>query len=110
MSAESNFSVFTHHILEISPTPAGDRGLDVLEMPLQGPLALGAAPAAVVLAGGEHPTEAQLAQGFSAHAQFCAGLGGGYPDPVTPRWGWHRLDFHQPSPRTISTTAGFQRI
>jgi len=55
MSAESNFSVFTYHILEISPAPAGDRGLDVLKVPLQGPLALGAAPAAVVLAGGEHP-------------------------------------------------------
>ena len=54
--------------LQMPAAPAGDRGLDVLEMPLQGPFALGAAPAAVVLAGGEHSAETQLAQGFAAHA------------------------------------------
>ena len=96
--------------LQMPAAPAGDRGLNVFQMPLQGPLALGAAPAAVVLAGREHPTKAQLAQGFAAHGQRSAGLGRGHPDPVSSRWGWHRLDFHQPSPRTISTTAGFQKI
>jgi hypothetical protein len=29
---------------------------------------------------------------------------------VTPSWGCHRLVLHQPSPRTMFTTAGFQRI
>ena len=72
--------------LQMPAAPAGDRGLDVLEMPLQGPFALGAAPAAVVLAGGEHPPQANLPQGFAAHAQLCAGLGGGYPDPMAPAW------------------------
>ena len=37
------------------PAPARDGGLDVLQVPLQGAPALGAAPAAVVLARGEHP-------------------------------------------------------
>lgn len=110
MSVTSNFSVKTHHILKIPPAPASDRGLDVLEVPLQGPFALGAAPAAVVLAGREHPPQPQLTEGFTAHGQRSAGLGGGHPDPVSSRWGWHRLVLHQPSPRTMSTTAGFQRI
>ena len=66
---------------------AGDGGLDVLEVPLQGASALCAAPAAVVLAGGEHPPQPQLAEGFAAHAQGSAGLGGRHPDPVTVRRG-----------------------
>jgi len=92
------------------PTPAGNGGFHVFEVPLQGPPALGAPPAAVVLAGGEHPPQPQLAEGFSAHPQGSAGLGGRHPDPVTTRRGWRRLVLHQPSSRTTSTTAGFQRI
>ena len=64
------------------PAPAGDGGLDVLEVPLQGPPALGAAPAAVVLAGCEHPPQPQLAEGFAAHAQGSAGFGGRHPGPL----------------------------
>ena len=37
--------------------PASDRGLHVFQVPLQRPPALGAAPAPVVLAGGEHPPQ-----------------------------------------------------
>jgi hypothetical protein len=63
-----------------------------------------------VLAGREHPPQPQLTEGFAAHPQPCTGVGRGDPDPMTSRWGWHRLVLHQPSPRTMSTTAGFQRI
>jgi len=69
-------------------------------VPLQGPFALGAAPAAVVLAGGEHPPQPNLPQGLAAHAQLCAGLGGADPDPVTAglcRGGWAVLQW-APSP------------
>ena len=81
---------------QIPPAPAGDRGLDVLEVPLQGALALGAAPTAVVLAGREHPPQPNLAQGFAAHAQLGAGLGGADPDPLTAGfcrgvWAVHQL-------------------
>ena len=90
--------------------PASDGGLDVLEVPLQGPFALGAAPAAIVLAGREHPPQPQLTQGLAAHPQPCTGVGRGDPDPMAPAWGREDRGIHQPSPRTMSTTAGFQRI
>ena len=64
------------------PAPASDGGLDILEVPLQGASALGASPAAVVLAGCQHPPQPQLAEGFAAHAQGCAGFCCRDPDPL----------------------------
>jgi len=46
-----------HRHLQVPPAPAGDGGLRVLEMPLQRPSALGAAPPAVVLTRGEYPPQ-----------------------------------------------------
>jgi hypothetical protein len=63
-------------------TPTSDGGLHVVNVPLQGAPALGAAPAAVVLTGGEHPPQSQLAEGFAAHAQGCAGFCRRDPDPL----------------------------
>jgi hypothetical protein len=56
----------------MSPTPAGDRGLHVLQVPLQWRPTMGAAPAAVVLALGEHSPQPQLTEGFAAYPQSCA--------------------------------------
>jgi hypothetical protein len=43
---------------------------------------LGAVPAAVVLAWGEHPPQPQLAEGFPAHPQSRAGFCRRDPDPL----------------------------
>jgi hypothetical protein len=66
----------------MSTAPTSDGGLHVVNVPLQRPSALSAAPAAVVLTRGEHPPQPQLAEGFAAHAQRSAGLGGRHPDPL----------------------------
>lgn len=63
-------------------TPTSDGGLHVVNVPLQWPSALGAAPAAVVLAWGEHPPQPQLAKGFPAHPQSSAGFCRRDPDPL----------------------------
>ena len=68
--------------LQVAFAPAGDRGLDVLKVPLERSPALGAAPAAVVLTGGEHPPQPQLAEGFAAHAQSYARFCRCDPDPL----------------------------
>jgi len=78
-------------LLEIAPTPACDRCLSVLEMPLQRPPALGAAPAAVVLARLKYSPLPQLAQGFAAHPQCSAGIRGADPGALTCCWGFHQL-------------------
>ena len=94
----------------MSPTPAGDRGLHVLQVPLQWPPTLSAAPAAVVLARGEHPPQPQLTEGLAAHPKSSASFGRRHPDPLTSGWGWCRLVLHQASSLSTLTTAGFQRI
>jgi hypothetical protein len=66
----------------MAAAPAGDRGLDVLHMPLQGTFAFGAAPAAEVFAGLQHPAQPQLTQGFAADAEQLTGLSGTDPDPL----------------------------
>lgn len=101
------------------PAPSRDRGLHILEVPLQGASALGAAPAAVVLAGGEHPPQPQLAEGFAAHAQGSAGLGGRPPDPPAVRRGdggvhqlpdsWARVKRKQVHPEERASTSRSHR-
>ena len=56
------------------PAPSRDRGLPVLQVPLQGPPALGAAPAAVVLAWGEQSLPV-LKQLFLQLQQLSTDLG-----------------------------------
>ena len=75
----------------IEPGRAGR--LHILEVPLQWPPALGAAPAAVVLARGEYPPQPQLAEGFAAHPQSCARFCCCDPDPLA---GWRCGGVHQP--------------
>lgn len=54
----------------------------LIMLALQWPPTLGAAPAAVVLAWGEHPPQPQLAEGFPAHPQNSAGFCRRDPDPL----------------------------
>ena len=75
------------------PAPPSDGCLHVLQVPLQRPSALGAAPTPVVLARGEHPSQPQLAEGFAAHPQGCAGICRRDPDPLASG---RYLGFHQP--------------
>jgi hypothetical protein len=66
----------------MAAAPAGDRGLDVLPMPLQGAFAFGAAPAAEVLAGLQHPAQPQLTQGFAADTKQLTDLSCADPHPL----------------------------
>ena len=61
-------------------------------MPLQGTFAFGAAPAAEVLTGLQHPAQPQLTQGFAADAEQLTGLSCADPDPLA---GGRDLGFHQ---------------
>ena len=70
---------------EIAPAPAGDGGFHVLQVPLQGALALGAAPAAEVLAGLQDPPQSELPEGFAADAEPFADFGCGDPSPLPRR-------------------------
>jgi GNAT superfamily N-acetyltransferase len=81
--------------VQMLPAPARDRGFHVLQVPLQRAPALGAAPAAVVLAWGEHPPQPQLAEGFPAHPQGSARFCSRHPDPLA---GWRCGCVHQAPP------------
>jgi hypothetical protein len=64
---------------EIPLRPAGDGGLDVVGVPLQGATALSASPTAEVPARPEHAPQSQPAKRFAAHLQLLAGGRGADP-------------------------------